>query len=81
MQYNWDALFGDWNPSKETYRVLKPGGIFRFQFIEGIEQEPFSNHYSLDDMKQWLNDAGLEFVKADQGLCHFQWTWVTAKKS
>lgn len=64
----------------ETRRVLKHGGIFRFQFIEGTEQEPFSNHYSLEDIKLWLEDAGLEFVKADKGLCHFQWTWVTARK-
>lgn len=31
-------------------------------------------------MKTWLENAGLEFVKSDKGLCHFQWTWVTAKK-
>lgn len=65
---------------KETYRVLEPKGIFRFQFIEGDEQEPFSNHYSLDQMKTWLEDARLEFIKADKGLCHPMWTWVTARK-
>lgn len=65
---------------QETFRVLEPGGIFRFQFIEGDEQEPFSNHYSLDQMKTWLEDARLEFIKADKGLCHPMWTWVTARK-
>jgi len=61
----------------ETYRVLKPGGLFRFQFIEGTEQEPFSNHYELEEMKLWIEQAGLKFIKADKGLCHPQWTWVT----
>ena len=65
---------------EDIHYALKIGGIFRFQFIEGTEQEPFSNHYLLEDIKQWLEDAGLEFVKADKGLCHSQWTWITARK-
>lgn len=65
----------------EVRRVLKPKGIFRFQFIEGTEQEPFSNHYELNQMKRWVEESGLEFIKADKGLCHYQWTWITARKS
>ena len=37
---------------KEAYRVLKKGGTFIFQWIEGAENEPFSKHYSKEDMNE-----------------------------
>ena len=42
---------------QETYRVLKPGGIFRFQYIPGTENEPFSKHYDTRQMRKWLQVA------------------------
>ena len=65
---------------KEVERVLTPGGIFRFQYIQGSEQEPFSRHYNGKQIRKWLQIAGLEFVKEDVGLVHPQWSWCTAKK-
>lgn len=65
----------------ETSRVLKPGGIFRFQFIEGIENEPFSQHHKLEDLQICLGTHGFKIDKTDQGLCHPQWTWITARKT
>ncbi len=64
----------------QVFRVLKPGGIFRFQYIPGTEQEPFSNHYDGKQIRKWLKLSGLEFVKEDEGLCHPLWSWVTARK-
>lgn len=65
---------------QETYRILKPGGIFRFQYIPGTENEPFSKHYDTRQMRKWLQVAGLKFIKEDKGLCHPLWSWITAKK-
>lgn len=65
---------------KEAYRVLDILGIFRFQFIEGNEHEPFSQHYSLDSLLKWLEDVGFTVKTVDKGLVHYQWVWVTAQK-
>lgn len=65
---------------KETYRVLQPQGIFRFQYIEGTEQEPFSRHYNPETMRRWLTDEGFEITQQDRALVHKQWSWITAVK-
>jgi ubiquinone/menaquinone biosynthesis C-methylase UbiE len=66
--------------TSEAFRVLKPRGIFRFQFIEGTEQEPFSRHFSLGQMLTLIHKAGFYVIKIDQKLVHEQWTWITAVK-
>lgn len=63
----------------EASRVLKKGGIFRFQFIEGREDEPFSKHHLWQKVKKALTDNGFKAEK-EKGLVHEQWTWVTAVK-
>lgn len=65
---------------KEAYRVLDDLGIFRFQFIEGDEHEPFSQHYPLEKVKQWLEEAGFTVKQTDVGLVHYQWVWLTCQK-
>lgn len=65
---------------KEAYRVLDVLGIFRFQFIEGDEHEPFSQHYPLAKVKQWLEEAGFTVKQTDIGLVHYQWVWLTCQK-
>jgi len=66
---------------QETKRVLKNGGGFRFQFIEGKEDEPFSKHYNLKKVKKTLEDAGFNLTSVKKGLGHAHWTWVKAVKS
>lgn len=63
----------------EAYRVLIPGGKFRFQFIEGDEDEPFSHHYDQGNMWEWLKNIGFTVASVDN-LVHPQWTWITAIK-
>ena len=65
---------------KEAYRVLRKGGTFRFQFIQGRENEPFSHHFTLDDMDDWAQEAGFLVTQIDEKLIHINWTWFTAKK-
>lgn len=65
---------------REVGRVLKSGGKFRFQFIEGAEDEPFSKHHSLGGIDAACGFAGLQIINMDKGLIDPQWTWVTAVK-
>lgn len=60
---------------------LVAGGIFRFQFIEGTEQEVFSRHYPIVQIGEWLNAAGLDVHIIDRGVVHKKWTWITAEKN
>jgi len=65
---------------KEISRVLLENGYFRFQFIEGTESEPFSNHHRISDIREVLVMNNFIITKIDRGLVHHQWTWITAKK-
>lgn len=66
---------------KETARVLKDNGTFRFQFIEGDEDAPFSKHHSMKEMRKALKDAGLAVTHIKKGFGHSSWVWVHAKKT
>lgn len=58
----------------ETARVLSKLGLFVFQFIEGTESEPFSNHYSREEIEALLFDAGFFDMKFKSSHGHPQWT-------
>lgn len=66
---------------KEAARVLKDGGTFRFQFIEGTEDEQFSKHHDLKKVKKALKDAGLAVYSEEKGIGHESWTWIKARKA
>ena len=65
----------------ESARTLKPGGQVRFQHVLGSE-DSFLAHQVLSatHLTQWCDDAVLEIVATDEGVLHFQWVWVTARK-
>ena len=66
---------------KETYRVLKDNGVFRFQFVEGAEHNGLVDHnHQYPDVKLWLQDNGFEVADFHPGLIHPQWAWITAVK-
>lgn len=62
----------------EAYRVLKEGGIFRAQFIQGTEREQYSNHYSIKEMNSYL--SRFKNVSYKPSVAHEQWTIVEAVK-
>lgn len=64
----------------EAYRCLDDGGEFRFQFIEGTEREPFSNHYTTDEMSEWMHEAGFETVWFVPSKAYAGWTIMGANK-
>lgn len=62
---------------REIYRLLKPGAIFRFQFVEGKYYGTRDNNYSLLQMIK-LNKEYFYWDRVERGLIHPQWTWITA---
>lgn len=64
----------------EASRVLKKGGGFMFQFIDGLEQEPFSRHYSHSEIAKILDNAGFKIEHSTKGSGHKYWTWIEAVK-
>lgn len=64
----------------EAGRVLRKGGVFFFQFIEGDEHEPFSHHYSLEGINNALESAGFRGDEVQRGIIDKNWTWVKAVK-
>lgn len=65
---------------REVYRVLLPKGVFRFQYVEGSKESPFSYDALNDDVAEWLADAGFNEARFEYGTIHPKWTWVTAIK-
>ena len=66
---------------KETYRVLKDNGVFRFQFVEGDHDGFVDHNHNLDEVTNWLRDTGFEIANIDKNLVLPQWTWVTGVKT
>lgn len=60
---------------KEAERVLKKGGKFVFQLIEGEEDALFSKHHFLPSV---LAGSSFEGIASKGG--HPLWTWVVAHK-
>lgn len=67
------------NYVQEAYRVLKKGE-FVFQFIEGKEREPLSNHYSKEEMTSILKNAGFKKIVFKESVAHELWTMCRATK-
>lgn len=65
----------------EVYRVLKLGGWFKFQFIEGTEREPLSNHYTFEDITKFAEEAGFQYGGiVHESFAHDLWTIVSIQK-
>ncbi len=65
---------------QEVTRVLKKGGKFVFQIIEGKKEGEFSHHYDLESVKEVLEKNNFTITKIKKGLVHDQWVWVKTKK-
>lgn len=61
-------------------RALRQGGRFVFQFVEGEERQPLSNHFPLDEVCGWLGESRLRPIDSARGVGHELWTWIAAER-
>lgn len=59
---------------------LAPGGVFRFQVVEGSEAHFLSHHTSEGAVRAACEAAGLEVSAYERGGMYACWSWVTATK-
>jgi ubiquinone/menaquinone biosynthesis C-methylase UbiE len=68
----------------ETFRVLKPSGLFRFQTRRDIQRRNVSiydRHFlSKDEVLQLAKTIGFELLSYESGLGHPSWHWFTFQK-
>jgi len=64
----------------EVFRVLKPGGVFRLQWVLEGEQGPLSYPVRYKTMLRWITNAGFSILGSQRGLVRPQWQWITAMK-
>lgn len=64
---------------KEVYRVLRPEGIFIFQFVEGVQRHFLSHHAAVDSVMKWVSDAGMRCLSLDDGI-YYEWKWMAIQK-
>lgn len=64
----------------EVARVLTDGGIFRFQYIAGVQDNFIDHHHNTARLIDYLQTAGFGIAKFDERLVHPQWTWIMAVK-
>lgn len=65
---------------EEVYRILKPGGIFVFQFVEGSERAPFMYQYDKHAMIGWCLSAGFTITGSRRDPNQYNWRWLTVRK-
>lgn len=65
---------------KEAARVLKSGGIFRVQYVDGDYHADIHHQTSEENMVKWFEDSGFNIDQIDRGKVHPQWTWITGVK-
>lgn len=69
-----------WGYLRAVARALVPGGVFRFQFVEGDQAEERSHHFPLERVTEAIEKAGLKVTAVDRGLLYDAWVFVTARK-
>lgn len=58
---------------------LKKGGVFRFQYVEGVSDEFLAQKHPGWAIADACTNAGLQ-IEVERGIVHEGWTWVTAVK-
>ncbi len=64
----------------QVNRILKPGGKFIFQFVEGTETAPFMYQFHDYDVSLWCKVAGYNACSFQTDPNQFNWSWVTVTK-
>ncbi len=73
----WDAVAGY---IRAVGAALAPGGVFRFQFVEGVQTEFLGNHFPVSAVVDACEAAGLRVTAIDRGLIYDRWCFVTSTR-
>jgi SAM-dependent methyltransferase len=69
---------------REAYRILRPGGLFRFQTRRDVERRNVSllDRYFLsrEEVDGLAETHGFAIISYEQGLGHPAWHWFTLRK-
>lgn len=65
---------------EEIGRVLEPGGLFCFQYVEGDSQNRIAHEIPRYDVIDCLCEHGLNATVANHGFMDDRWTWITGVK-
>lgn len=73
------------NDRKRSYieqvgRVLRPGGVFCFQYVEGTHSSRCMHDALIWDVRAWCETAGLTVQRVQHDLLMPRWTWVTTTR-
>lgn len=65
---------------RQVYEVLKPGGVFLFQYVEGSNVGRCLYDAKLKDVETWCKAVGFEVTGHEFNLLAPRWTWIRAVK-
>ena len=65
----------------EVARVLRLGGMFRFQWCTGSTNSPYAHDYLWEDLTPWCNEVGLYRISPVEHDPDWPtWRWVTVEQ-
>lgn len=64
----------------QLYRVVKPGGKLRLQFVTEGDRVPLNYPTTVIGMRAFAKSAGWQVTRLDVGLIHPEWAWLTLTK-
>lgn len=64
----------------QTGKALKKGGAIVFQYVEGTNQSRRTYDTTIDKVKEWCEEAGIQIKNIQHDLLFDRWTWITGVK-
>lgn len=72
---------GVWCYLRAVARALFPGGVFRFQFVEGDMAAEMDHRFPVAKVTRAVESFGLKVTAIDRGLVDPSWVFCTARKA
>lgn len=63
---------------REFARVLRPGGRWLVQFVQGTHRDGLDHRYSVDEMATLAASAGLRVASAESAI-YPEWVWMAGE--
>lgn len=73
----WTAV---WGYLRAISRAIVPGGVLRFQFVEGESAEIRRHQFPVERVVAAVEGFGMRVRAVEHGLVDPSWVWVTARR-